>query len=78
MATNGGTESEQRISIEDSTLQLENDDEWPVGQEALQDLASDVKSAMEDAAKALDFEEAARLRDRLMLIHDRLDAAGID
>jgi excinuclease UvrABC nuclease subunit len=33
---------------------------------------------MEDAAKALDFEEAARLRDRLMLINDRLDAAGID
>lgn len=78
LATNGGTESEQRISIEDSTFQLENSDEWPVSQEALQDLASDVKSAMEDAAKALDFEEAARLRDRLMLIHDRLDAAGID
>ena len=78
LATNGGTESEQRISIEDSTFQLENADEWPVSQEALQDLASDVKSAMEDAAKALDFEEAARLRDRLMLIHDRLDAAGID
>ena len=78
LATNGGTESEQRIPIENSNFELDNEEEWPANQEALQDLASNVKSAMEDAAKALDFEEAARLRDRLMLIHDRLDAAGID
>jgi excinuclease UvrABC nuclease subunit len=57
---------------------LENDEELPLSQEALQEVALEIKSAMEDAAKALDFEEAARLRDRLMLINDRLDAAGID
>jgi excinuclease ABC subunit B len=78
LATNGGTESEQRISIENSISQLEKDESLPMSQDALHDLASEVKSAMEDAAKALDFEEAARLRDRLMLIQDRLDAAGID
>ena len=78
LATNSGTDSEQRISIENSISQLENDEELPLSREALQEIALEVKSAMEDAAKALDFEEAARLRDRLMLINDRLDAAGID
>ena len=78
MAANGGTDNDQRISIEHYDSQLETDNELPSNQEALAELASEVKSAMEDAAKALDFEEAARLRDRLMLINDRLDAAGID
>lgn len=78
LATNAGTDGEQRILIENSISQLENGDELPLSQEALQNIALEVKSAMEDAAKALDFEEAARLRDRLMLINDRLDAAGID
>ncbi len=78
MAANGGTDTDQRISIEHYDSQLETDNELPSNQEALAELASEVKAAMEDAAKALDFEEAARLRDRLMLINDRLDAAGID
>ena len=71
-------QNDQRISIEHYDSQLETDNELPSNQEALAELASEVKSAMEDAAKALDFEEAARLRDRLMLINDRLDATGID
>ncbi|DAC33195.1 MAG TPA: hypothetical protein D7I05_06645, partial [Candidatus Poseidoniales archaeon] len=78
LVTNSGTDSEHRISIENSISQLENDEALPLSREALQEVALEVKSAMEDAAKALDFEEAARLRDRLMLINDRLDAAGID
>ena len=78
LATNGGAEGERRISIQNSVSQLENDVELNLSREALQEIALEVKSAMEDAAKALDFEEAARLRDRLMLINDRLDAAGID
>ncbi|MAI09848.1 MAG: excinuclease ABC subunit B [Euryarchaeota archaeon] len=75
---NNATGSEQRKAIENSNFQLENQGELPSSTEALTDLASEIKAAMEDAARALDFEEAARLRDRLMLINDRLDAAGID
>ena len=77
MASNSGADNDQRIPIEHSNSQLETGNELPSSQ-SLAELASEVKSAMEDAAKALDFEEAARLRDRLMLINDRLDAAGID
>ena len=36
-------------------------DELPSSHDALAELASELRSAMEDAAKALDFEEAARL-----------------
>lgn len=75
---NNATGAEQRKAIENSNFQLENQGELPSSTEALTDLASEIKAAMEDAAGALDFEEAARLRDRLMLINDRLDAAGID
>jgi len=78
VAAANGSDSDQRISIENSYSQLENDSELPTSQEALAELATELQSAMEDAAKALDFEEAARLRDRLMLINDRLNAAGID
>ncbi|MGB0151193.1 MAG: helicase-related protein [Candidatus Poseidoniaceae archaeon] len=76
--SNSGADNDQRIPIEHSNSQLETDDELPSSQDALAELASELRSAMEDAAKALDFEEAARLRDRLMLINDRLEAAGID
>ena len=76
--SNSGADNDQRISIEHSNSQLETDNELPSSHDALAELASELRSAMEDAAKALDFEEAARLRDRLMLINDRLDAAGID
>ena len=78
MASNSGADNDQRIPIEHSNSQLETGNELPSSQDALAELASELRSAMEDAAKALDFEEAARLRDRLMLINDRLDAAGID
>ncbi len=76
--SNSSADNDQRISIEHSISQLETDNELPSSQDALAELASELRSAMEDAAKALDFEEAARLRDRLMLINDRLEAAGID
>lgn len=67
--------TQERISIEESNSQLESD-EIPASKEALTNMADELRSAMEDAARALDFEEAARLRDRLLTIEDRLRALG--
>ncbi|MDA8700172.1 UvrB/UvrC motif-containing protein [Euryarchaeota archaeon] len=38
----------------------------------IQDLLADLRSAMKEAAKNLDFEEAARLRDRVFDLEQRL------
>ena len=40
----------------------------------LQRLARELESAMRDAAKRLDFEQAAELRDRLIVIRGRMAA----
>ena len=78
LPSNNTADNDQRIPIEHSIPQLEHDEDFPTSKEALVDLAAEFKAAMEDAARALDFEEAARLRDRLMTVRDRLDDAGID
>jgi excinuclease ABC subunit B len=38
----------------------------------IQDLLGELRSAMKEAAKNLDFEEAARLRDRVFELEQRL------
>jgi len=67
--------SEPENPIEKSNSQLDFDDA-DLEPSSLNDLAVEVRSAMEDAARALDFEEAARLRDRLMAIEDRISSSG--
>jgi len=69
------TASESENPIEKSNFQLEYE-KFDHDPSALKDLAVEVRSAMEDAARALDFEEAARLRDRLMAIEDRIASSG--
>jgi len=61
--------SETKTSIENSKIQLTYDEPDDVKSsltpEQRMDLLAELKSAMEEAAKQLDFEEAARLRDRI-------------
>ena len=56
-------------SIEDSKTQLENfdseDASAPPSLEEVDELITELRSEMELAAKSLDFEQAARLRDRI-------------
>ena len=63
-------------SIEKSKVQLTYDEPDDVlsGLEPsqIQDLLADLRSAMKEAAKNLDFEEAARLRDRVFELEQRL------
>lgn len=63
-------------SIEKSNIQLTYDEPDDVlsGLEPsqIQDLLGDLRSAMKEAAKNLDFEEAARLRDRVFELEQRL------
>ncbi len=47
-----------------------------LSKEKLQKLIARTRKAMEEAVKALDFMEAARLRDELKAIHEILDKAG--
>ena len=63
-------------SIEKSNIQLTYDEPGDVlsGLEPsqIQDLLGELRSAMKEAAKNLDFEEAARLRDRVFELEQRL------
>jgi len=63
-------------SIENSNIQLTYDEPDDVlsGLEPsqIQDLLGELRSAMKEAAKNLDFEEAARLRDRVFELEQRL------
>jgi excinuclease UvrABC helicase subunit UvrB len=69
------TATEPERPIGKSNIQLESDEENSTP-DALRDLAVEVRAAMEDAARALDFEEAARLRDRLLAIEERMSISG--
>ena len=64
------------ISIENSKIQLTNDEPGDVksnlSREQRLDLLNELKSAMKEAAKQLDFEEAARLRDRIFELQQTL------
>ena len=63
-------------AIQKSNIQLTYDEPDDVlsGLEPsqIQDLLGELRSAMKEAAKNLDFEEAARLRDRVFELEQRL------
>ena len=65
-----------KVSIEKSNSQLTYDEPDDVlsGLEPsqIQDLLAELRSAMKEAAKNLDFEEAARLRDRVFELEQHL------
>ncbi len=65
-----------KSSIEDSNIQLTYDEPDDVFNNLepsqIQDLLNELRSAMKVAAKNLDFEEAARLRDRVFELEQRL------
>ena len=69
-------QTERKTPIENSKIQLtydEPDDVKPtLTREQRMDLLSELKSAMKEAAKQLDFEEAARLRDRIFELEQTL------
>jgi excinuclease ABC subunit B len=73
---NGSTGLSNKNSIGDSNIQLTYDepDDVLAGLEPpqIQDLLNELRSAMKEAAKNLDFEEAARLRDRVYELEQRL------
>ena len=68
--------SEIKTPIENSKIQLTYDEPDDVKSsltpEQRMDLLAELKSAMKEAAKQLDFEEAARLRDRIYEIEQSL------
>lgn len=72
----GSSGQKQNNSIEKSNIQLTYDEPDDVlsGLEPsqIQDLLGELRSAMKEAAKNLDFEEAARLRDRVFELEQRL------
>ena len=72
----GSKGSMAKKPIEDSNIQLTYDEPDDVlsGLEPtqIQDLLGELRSAMKEAAKNLDFEEAARLRDRVFELEQRL------
>ena len=72
----GSKGSMSKKPIEDSNIQLTYDEPGDVlsGLEPtqIQDLLGELRSAMKEAAKNLDFEEAARLRDRVFELEQRL------
>ena len=73
---NGSTGLSNKNSIGNSNIQLTYDepDDVLAGLEPpqIQDLLNELRSAMKEAAKNLDFEEAARLRDRVYELEQRL------
>jgi excinuclease ABC subunit B len=72
----GSSGEHSNNSIEKSNIQLTYDEPDDVlsGLEPsqIQDLLGELRSAMKEAAKNLDFEEAARLRDRVFELEQRL------
>ena len=72
----GSSGEHSNNSIEKSNIQLTYDEPDDVlsGLEPsqIQDLLGELRSAMKEAAKNLDFEEAARLRDRIFELEQRL------
>ena len=62
------TSVENKKSIEDSNFQLENLNDFAIEEdltiEQITEMLMEVKAEMENAAKQLDFEQAAKLRDR--------------
>jgi len=73
---NGSTGLSNKNSIGNSNIQLTYDepDDVLAGLEPpqIKDLLNELRSAMKEAAKNLDFEEAARLRDRVYELEQRL------
>ena len=69
-------QSERKTPIENSKIQLTYDEPGDVksnlSREQRLDLLNELKSAMKEAAKQLDFEEAARLRDRIFELEQTL------
>jgi excinuclease ABC subunit B len=69
-------QTEKKTPIENSKMQLTYDEPDDVKstltREQRLDLLSELKSAMKEAAKQLDFEEAARLRDRIFELEQAL------
>ena len=69
-------ETERKTPIENSKIQLTYDEPDDVDsnltREQRIDLLNELKSAMKEAAKQLDFEEAARLRDRIFELEQTL------
>ena len=69
-------QSERKTPIENSKIQLTYDEPDDVksnlSREQRLDLLNELKSAMKEAAKQLDFEEAARLRDRIFELEQTL------
>ncbi|DAC49589.1 MAG TPA: hypothetical protein D7H87_05885, partial [Candidatus Poseidoniales archaeon] len=69
-------QSERKTSIENSNIQLTYDEPDDVKSnltpEQRMDLLKELKAAMKEAAKQLDFEEAARLRDRIFELEQTL------
>ena len=69
-------QSERKTQIENSNIQLTYDEPDDVKSsltpEQRMDLLEELKAAMKEAAKQLDFEEAARLRDRIFELEQTL------
>ena len=69
-------QTERKTPIKNSKIQLTYDEADDVKstltREQRMDLLNELKSAMKEAAKQLDFEEAARLRDRIFELEHTL------
>ena len=69
-------DTQNKNSIENSNFELENNDsedvESALNPEQLSNLLVELKAEMENAAKQLDFERAARLRDRIFRMEQLL------
>ena len=68
----GGPDADLVEMVGKAANALENDPDAGLALEALPDLIDQVENKMKEAAKKLDFEEAANLRDRVKQLRQKM------